>query len=94
MNPISAIGNDWAKNPRRAGFKRSITFQVGGDGQSVLVRCMREGGSLMVLNFSKNDALRFQIELELAISVPSPGYDPHDILDRGDKRFAAAGGAA
>ncbi|MCC6426253.1 MAG: hypothetical protein IT435_05480 [Phycisphaerales bacterium] len=76
----SCLANDWARDPRRAGFKRNINLEVGGDGQSVIIVATHEDGRRMRMNFSSGDARRLLADLQAAATIPAPGFDPYGVM--------------
>lgn len=75
------LANDWARDPRRAGFKREITLEVGGDGcGNVIVVATHEDGRKMRMNFSRADAAKFYMDLQAAANTSAPGFDPFGVL--------------
>lgn len=70
---ITCVANDWAKNPRKAGLKQTLTFEVAGDVSSVLIFLTREDGKKIRLNLSKPQAMRLKMEIENACMNPTYG---------------------
>lgn len=79
--PCSArcIANDWARDPRRAGFRRNIVLHVGGDGSSVIVVATHEDGRRMRMNFTRGEATKLCLDLSAAAHTMNPGFDPYGV---------------
>ena len=73
------IANNWARNPRHCGRKIDLTFQVGGDGSSVIVMVTRADGHKMRMNFTRAHAAALASDLQAATTLPT-GFDPHGVM--------------